>query len=130
VAGVSTNIEGRVRVHRVVGRITPEEVASLIRANQSVRSHADLPALWDFSEASLEGWSVDTVLRLAERIDGALVRPAVAALVVASPETYGSVRIALALLKAREKIEGHVFCSEASARAWLSVREHRLERMS
>jgi hypothetical protein len=127
-AGISTSIEGRLRVHRVVGEVSPTEVAEQIRDNQARRSDAELPALWDLSSASLTDWDLENVLSLASRLRGAFSAPVVAALVVANPEMYGSARVALAMLQSRAPIEGHVFCSEASARAWLRVREHRSTR--
>ena len=128
--GIATNIEGRLRVHRVTGSVTPGEVAEQIRSTHVGRPAPVLPTLWDFSSAVLAGWDVDTVLALADRIEGAASSPFVAALVVANPETYGSARVALAMLQSRAPIEGHVFCSETSARAWLRVREHRSRRAS
>ena len=128
VARISTNIEEYLRVHRIAGEVTPGEVAEQILGNQATSAQGDLPALWDFSAASLSEWSHDAVLKLLETINTQLTRPPVAALVVASPETYGFVRFALALLQSRTAIEGHVFWSEASARAWLCMRERRSSR--
>jgi hypothetical protein len=130
VARISTSIEEYLRVHRIAGEVTPREVAEQIRGNQTHPAQADLPALWDFSSASLSAWNHDAVLTLLEAINIRLARPAVAALVVANPETYGFVRFALALLQSRTAIEGHVFWSEVSARAWLRVREHRSSRQA
>lgn len=117
--GISTAIEGGVWVHRVSGRVTLGEVLEAVV--EGLPAH---PSLWDFTAAAVEPWDGDEALgRLEPRVSE--LGSVVAALVAPHPETFGRVRVAFEILRARVPIDGHVFCSEARARSWLCAFEHR-----